>query len=261
MKVSMIKYILIFTALVYAIHTSAQENIEQIQDHSEEKLLDFNRQINKSLYPTLNRPSVIYIFEKPNQPFPINYNTFTTNHISWNETDRFAMDRNALQSYFKPIFYSNHIRIDNYFPGITAEKINIFAESYDANLGFEGASSLGLGMEWKPTDNFTFITKPFVSGYFLPFDNARRVSAGLNTMLIYQASDWLIMRAYGQYATNGTKLMNTFVAPQNSFGGDVLFKFSNNFGLGGGVKYVNQGGKWTPQYYPLIHFNTKKRNR
>jgi len=257
----MLKYILIFMALVYAIHTSAQENIEQIQDHSEEKLFDFNHLMNKPLYQTLNRPPDIFIFEKPNQPFPINYNTFTTTHISWDKTDRFAMDRNALQHSFRPIFYSNLNRKDNFFPGVTAEQINFFAESYDANFGFEGATSLGLGMEWKPTDKLTFSTKPFVSGYFLPFDNNRRVSAGLNAMLIYQASDWLIMRAYGQYASNGTKLMNTFHAPQNSFGGDVLFKFSNNFGLGGGVRYVNQGGKWTPQYYPLIHFNAKKRNR
>ena len=258
MKVSLFRYILFFIALVYAIHTSAQENIEQIQDHSEEKLFDFNHLMNKPLYPILNGKSDIFIFERPNQLFPINYNTFTINHISWDKTDRFAMDRNELQHSFRPKFYSNLNRKDNFFPGVTSEQINFFAESYDANLGFEGASSLGLGMEWKPTDNFTFSTKPFVTSYFLPFDNARRVSAGLNTMLIYQVSNWLIIRTYGQYATNGTKLMNTFVAPQNSFGGDVLFKFSNNFGLGGGVKYVNQGGKWTPQYYPLIYISPTK---
>ena len=257
----MLKYILIFMALVYAIHTSAQEKIEQIQDHSEEKLFDLNHLMNKPLYPTLNRPPDIFIFEKPNQPFPINYNAFTSNHISWNETERFAMDRNELQSYFKPIFYSNHIRIDNYFPGITAEKINIFAESYDANLGFEGATSLGLGLQWEITDKLSFTTNPFVSSYFLMFDNERRVSVGLNAMLIYQANDWLIMRAYGQYASNGTTLMNTFFAPQNSFGGDVLFKFSNNFGLGGGVKYVNQGGNWSLQYYPLFHISTTKKRK
>ena len=261
MKISLFKYILIFIALVYSIQTSAQENIEQEQDNSEEKLFDFNYQINKSLYQTLNRQSDILIFEKPNHPFQINYNAFTSNHISWNETDRFAMDRKALQQYFRPIFYSNRNHKDHFFPGVTAEQINFFAESYDANLGFEGATSLGLGMQWKPTDKLTFTTNPFVSSYFLPFNNERRVSVGLNTMLIYQASDWLIMRAHGQYASNGTKLMNTFVAPQNSFGGDVLFKISNNFGIGGGVKYVNRGGKWIPQYYPIIHFNTKKRNR
>ena len=260
MKDRMFKYILLLIAFVYAVNTSAQEKNEQIQDNAEKNLIEFNYHLNNSLPPIFNNQSEKSVFGIENQPLKINHNAFQTNHINWDKTDRFAIDRDALQQYFRPRFYSIHKRDDNLFPEIHSEKFNFFAISHDANYGFEASTRLGLGMQWEVTDKLTIIGNPFVTSYFMPFDVNRRFSAGLNVMAIYQANDWLIMRLHGQYASNGVKNANALLAPQNSFGGDVLVKFSKAFGLGGGVQYINHAGKWTPQFYPVIHINTKKRN-
>jgi hypothetical protein len=261
MENSMFKYLLLFAALVYAINASAQENIEQIQGNSAKNRLEFNYHINNSLHPAFNNQLDNALFEKTIQSLTINHNAFLTNQISWDKTDRFAIDRDALQLYFKPRFYSNYKIKDNFFPGLQSDKIDFFVESHDTNFGFEAATSLGLGMEWQATDKLTFTTNPFVTQYYMPFSLVRRTSVGLNVMTTFQPTNWLIMRAHGQYATNGVRSANALLAPRNSFGGDVLFKFSNTFGLGGGVQYVNHAGKWIPQYYPLLHINAKKRSR
>ena len=263
MKDRLFKYLLLFIALVYTINTSAQENMEQIQDNAEKKWPEFNYQLNKPLCPPVfNIQPETSIFGTTNRPLTINYNALSTYQIRWDTTDRYAIDRDALQSYFKPIIFSNTKHIDNYFPGVNTENINVYAASYDANLGFEGITTLGLGMQWTASEQLTFTANPFISQYFLPGDMYRRTSAGLNVMMIYETTDWLTLRSYGQYATNGVRNANMILAPRNSIGGDFLVKFSKNFGLGGGVQFVNHAGKWIPQYYPQIHINAaKKRNR
>jgi hypothetical protein len=214
------------------------------------------------LSPPLINQSAKTILEITNQPLKINYDNISTNQISWDMTDRYSIDREILQNRFKPMFYSDYKRNDNLFSGINSEKTTFSVRFQDAFLGFEGATSLSLGMEWQATDKLTITGNQFITRYFLPFDLQRRTSAGLNTMMIYQPTDWLIMRAHGQYAYKGVKNANMLLAPQSSFGGDVLLKFSNSFGLGGGVRYVNHAGKWIPQYYPLFHINaTRKKNR
>jgi hypothetical protein len=263
MKDSKFKYLLLLIALVYAINTSAQERIEQIQSDSTKNRIEFNYHINNSLNPEFNNQLDYSIFEKTIRPLTINHNALKINQIDWNKTDRFAIDRDALHNYFKPMFYSNYKSNDNFFPKISSEKINFYAESHDANYGFEGATSLRLGMQWNVSDKLTIAGSPFVTSYFLPFDFERRTAGGMKAMMIYQPNNWLIMRAHGQYTINGVRNANMLLAPhQKSFGGDVLFKFSDTFGLGGGVQYIYHAGKWTPQYYPLIHINAgKKRNR
>ena len=259
MKDSVFKYIWLFGAFVYAVNTNAQEQADSIQADSVKHLIRFNYHINNSLYPFFINQSEKNIFEITNHPLKINYDNISINHFNWDMTDRFAIDRDMLQNYFKPMFYSDYKRNDNLFPGMNAEKINFSAIFRDAFFGFEGATSLSLGMDWNATDKLTITGSPFVTRYFLPFDIERRTSAGLNTMTIYHPTDWLIIRLHGQYAYNGVKNANMLLAPQSSFGGDVLIKFTKSFGLGGGVNYINHAGKWIPQYYPLFHINAAKK--
>jgi len=260
MEDRLFKYILLSIAFVYAIHTNAQEKNDHIEDNSEKNMVEFHYRLNNSLSPIFNNQSENSIFDQTNQSLKINYNNFSTKNINWKIIDNHAYNREVMRNYFKPMFNSNYKHIDYMSSGVDAEKFNFFSISYDANYGFEGATLLGLGMQWQATDKLTVTTNPFITSYFLPFDVNRRLSAGLNTMMTYQANDWLIMRLHGQYAINGTKKTDALLAPQNSFGGDAIIKFSQNFGIGGGVRYINHAGKWTPQYYPVIHINAKKRN-
>ena len=108
------------------------------------------------------------------------------------------------------------------------------------------------------TDQLTLTGAPFISNYFFGlFDYHRRMVAGMNLSLTYQPVDWLILRTFGQYAYNGLSNPNSINAHQNSFGGEVYVKFSETFGLSGGIKYMNHNGKWKPQFYglPLIRIN------
>ena len=140
---------------------------------------------------------------------------------------------------------------------------SFFQTSSDNNWGFEGAYTAGFGINWHLRDNLTLTGSPFLSSYFFgPMDYSRNLSAGLNLMLTYQPTDWLTLRAYGQYAYNGlsSPYTSSLIAPQNSFGGEVHIKFSETFGIGGGVKYINARGNWKPQFYttPLINIDGSK---
>ena len=139
---------------------------------------------------------------------------------------------------------------------------SFFQTSSDHNWGFEGAYSAGFGVNWHLRDNLTLTGSPFLTSYFFgPMDYSRNLSAGLNLILTYQPTDWLTLRAYGQYAHNGlSSPYSSLIAPQNSFGGEVHIKFSETFGIGGGVKYTNIGGNWKPLFYttPLINIDGSK---
>ncbi len=139
----------------------------------------------------------------------------------------------------------------------------VFPTSNDSNFGFEGNTSVGFGTNWHITDKLTLTGSPFLSSYYFgQTDHNRKLAVGANLMLSYEVTDWLIVRTFGQYAYNGLDdpYATSLIVPQNCFGGEVLIKFSDVFGLGGGVKYVNNKGKWTPQFYtlPLIKINGAK---
>lgn len=142
-------------------------------------------------------------------------------------------------------------------------RFNFFSTSSNYNYGFEAATSAGVGANWHITDKLTLTGNPFLTSYYFgPTDYNRKLSVGANLMLTYEVTNWLIVRAFGQYAYNGLNdpYATSLIVPQNSFGFEVLIKFSKVFGLGGGIKYVNNRGKWVPQFYtlPLIKIDGAK---
>ncbi|MDR0795817.1 MAG: hypothetical protein LBE79_07190 [Tannerella sp.] len=177
--------------------------------------------------------------------------------MKWDISKNVIVSGNTFYKYpFGPKYYSS----TNSISLAHANQFNFFATLSDHFWGYDGAASFGLGVNWNITNQLTFTGTPFISSYFFgPLDVFRRVTTGMNAALTYQPANWLILRTYGQYAHNGLSVPNSFHVPQNSFGGEVYVKFSETFGLGGGIKYVNYAGKWRPQYYglPIIKLRVK----
>jgi len=224
---SRITFLIILILSVQSIKTGAQEKVgaEATLSDSDKNMFDFEKTIKVSVFPIFNShvDNSLFTLSLP-QINEINYNVFSANH---------------------------------------SNRINLFAVSSDYNLKFEGATSIGFGINWNITDKLTLTGNPFLTNYYFgPLDYNRKMAVGANVTLTYNVNDWLTLRAFGQYAYNGfnSTHLNSIFAPQNSFGGEAQVKFSNTFGLGGGVKYINQGGKWTPQFYtlPLIKIDGTK---
>jgi len=219
-------FVAIFAFFTYSsINISAQEKTGTILFDSGKNMSDFKNPVNDSVQSAFNSHLENSLFTpKPHLIDEMNYNSFSVNHFN---------------------------------------QFNFFTTSSDYNWGFEGATSIGLGINWHITDKLILTGNPFITSYYFgPMDYNRNMSVGANVILTYRANNWLTLRTFGQYAYNGFSdpYLNSILAPQNSFGGEVQVKFSNTFELGGGVKYINQGGKWTPQFYtlPLIKIDGTK---
>jgi len=167
------------------------------------------------------------------------------------------------QSLSKSNFYSIFKINDNNYSIRHFNNLSLFAFSSNNNYLYEGANSINFGLTWNISDKLIFSENSFVTSYFFgPMDFNRRTSIGTTTTLTYIANDWLTFHLFGTFAYNGlnSSYSTTLLSPQNSFGGEMIVKFSNVFRFGGGVKYINQDGKWTPQFYtlPLMEFSLKK---
>jgi len=189
-------------------------------------------------------------------------NLFDYNYSTKNYQDQ-LYDAQFNQSLFKSNFYSVP-QINDYNYSIRHfNNLSLFAFSTNNNYLFEGANSVNLGFTWNINDKLILSGSPFLTSYFFgPMDYNRKTSIGATTTLTYIVDDWLTFRLFGTFAYNGlnSSYSSTLLAPQNSFGGEMIVKFSNAFRFGGGVKYINQEGKWTPQFYtlPLLEFSLKK---
>jgi hypothetical protein len=218
-------FVTIFMLTVYSIKTSAQENTGAKLFDPDKNMFDLNKAIKDSVLPIFNfHFDNSWLTLKPRIVNEINYNSFSVNH-------------------------------SNLF--------SLFAVSSDYDWKFEGATSIGFGVNWNITDKLTLSGNPFLTSYYFgPIVYNRKMTVGANIVLTYNINDWLTLRAFSQYAYNGfsNPYLNSVLAPQNSFGGEAIVKFSNTFKFGGGVKYINQGGKWTPQFYtlPLINIDGRK---
>ncbi|MDR1503485.1 MAG: hypothetical protein LBT43_13640 [Prevotella sp.] len=183
--------------------------------------------------------------------------------------------KNSGNEFIQPIFsikidnslstsqlYGNGIDNINY-RSLYVNNFSPFSASSVYNYGFEGATSVSFGINWNINSKLKLTGRPFLTSYYFgPADYNRNISIGSDVVLTYKANDWLILRAFGQYAYNGLSSPDatSLIVPQNCFGGEVLVKFSNVFGLGGGVKYINNKGRWTPQFYtiPIIKIDGSK---
>jgi len=167
------------------------------------------------------------------------------------------------QSLFKSNSYSVSKISDYNYTIRHFNNLSLFTFSSNNNYLFEGANSINFGFTWNISDKLIFSENSFLTSYFFgPMDYNRRTSIGATTTLTYIANDWLTFHLFGTFAYNGlnSSYSTTFLAPQNSFGGEMIVKFSNAFRFGGGVKYINYNGKWTPQFYtlPLLEYRLKK---
>ena len=172
-------------------------------------------------------------------------------------------DSQLKQSLFKSSFYDVSKINDYNYPIRHFNNLSLFAFSSNNNYLFEGTNSTNFGFAWNISDKLIVSGNSFLTSYFFgPMDYNRKTSIGANTALTYMLNDWLTFRLFGTFAYNGlnSPYSTALLAPQNSFGGEMIIKFSNAFRFGGGVKYVNQGGEWTPQFYsfPLLEYSLKK---
>ena len=83
----------------------------------------------------------------------------------------------------------------------------------------------------------------FVGRYFTPFNQSPKLVSGANIHASFQATDWLKINTWGQYAgydsnerRNPHMLMNPFFY-HNSIGTSLEFKLNEKFGMGAGVQY------------------------
>jgi hypothetical protein len=159
--------------------------------------------------------------------------------------------------------YSIYNLSNNNF-SLNNKKINFSTFSYNNNFLFEPASLTGSYINYNINDKFSLSGNFYIYDIFpKPFDYNRNKAFVSNMSLTYNVNDWLYFRVFGMYAYHGMKdpLLISMFAPHNSFGGEVIVKFSDTFKLGGGVKLVNQGNDWIPQYYalPIFNYTLKKR--
>lgn len=126
--------------------------------------------------------------------------------------------------------------------------------------GAGGLTVVEPSLAWR-TGRWTLSVGAFGGKFYTPFNVSPKLMGGVNAQVKYEATDWLALRAWGQYATYGNEnenphmLLNPFYN-HTSVGGAMEFKFNDNFGIGAGVNYEYNPirRKMEPQYliYPIF---------
>jgi len=127
--------------------------------------------------------------------------------------------------------------------------------------GGGGLIRLSPGLIWNK-DRWTISGGGFVTRYSTPFNLSPELTVGANVNVRYEATDWLALRTWGQYAYYDTKerynphmILNPFYNHTN-IGGAAEIKVNENFGIGFGVNYEynHWKRKLEPQYlfYPVF---------
>lgn len=135
--------------------------------------------------------------------------------------------------------------------------------------GAGGVTTINPMLSWN-LDDLTITGGAFVGRYFTPFNPSPGFVGGANLQLKYDVTDWMAVRAWGQYAYywsgdknrsqfnelyNPHMLMNPFYN-HTAVGGAFEFKINENVGIGVGVNYEYNPWrkKMDTQYlvYPVI---------
>ena len=125
--------------------------------------------------------------------------------------------------------------------------------------GAGGVTMINPMLVWNQ-DRWTITGGAFAGRFFSPFNSSPGYLTGTNLQVRYEATDWLALKAWGEYAyfwddeKNPYLLANPFIN-QTSVGGAMEFKINENVGVGVGVNYEYNPHrrKMEPQYllYPF----------
>ncbi|MDD2436717.1 MAG: hypothetical protein PHG27_05785 [Massilibacteroides sp.] len=103
----------------------------------------------------------------------------------------------------------------------------------------------------------------FAARYYTPFNASPEFVSGVNLHTGFQATDWLKVNMWGQYAgynNNERKNPHMLLSPyfyHNSVGTSLEFKLNENFGVGTGIQYEfnPMRNKWERQFllFPIFY--------
>ena len=126
--------------------------------------------------------------------------------------------------------------------------------------GAGGMTLFNTGLSWK-SGRWQLYGGGFGGRFFTPFNPSPGITAGLHLQATYQATDWLRIRGWGQYAYYGDEGHNPHML-RNPFynhtqvGGAFEFRVTENFWIGTGVNFEfnPMNNRMEPQFmvYPAV---------
>lgn len=108
-------------------------------------------------------------------------------------------------------------------------------------LGAGGITRVSTALSWHK-DRWVVTGGAFAGRFYTPLNPSPGFMGGANVQVSYEATDWLKIRGWGQYAEYGKDSRNSHMLMNPSFnhtnvGGAFEFKLNNKFGMGVGVNY------------------------
>lgn len=126
--------------------------------------------------------------------------------------------------------------------------------------GAGGFTEISPSLTWQ-NERWMLGVGGFAGKFYTPFNPSPSLMGGVNVQGRYAITEWMAIRAWGQYAAYGDEdknphmLLNPFYN-HTSVGGALEFKFTDNAGVGFGVNYEYNPmrRKMEPQYliYPIF---------
>lgn len=126
--------------------------------------------------------------------------------------------------------------------------------------GAGGMTILNTGLSWH-NDNWRIYGGGFGGRFFTPFNPSPGITAGFNAQVEYQATDWLLLRGWGQYAYYADEYRNPHMLENPFFyhsqvGAAFEVKINENIGVGAGINYEYNPARrrMEPQFliFPVI---------
>lgn len=187
--------------------------------------------------------------------------------------DERPMDMQVLSGAYKPFFnvYASMLRRvsptafdfkeTEVFP-INENLFFLIAGQQQTWFGAGGMTSVNPSLTWH-SGNWEIGGGGFAARYYTPFNLSPEFVAGGNLYTAFQATDWLKMNVWGQYAgynSNERKNPHLLLNPyfyHNSIGSSLEFKLNDNFGVGAGMQYEfnPMRNKWERQIllFPVFY--------